>query len=361
MKKSFLLFLGCILSTSAYSSTIYDKDNLTIDLDGKLAGYAVYNSIKSDNANKFDIAGYGEINLNPEFQINNDNKVGAYITLETHPDDKNDSFYEETYVYSEGNYGRFEIGRAKNISRKIHITTPDVGILDIDDSEGLDYIIAPDDFIYINSTAINTDEKSNKINYISPSFYGFQFAGSYIPGADEENGDNTLKYSKYKRGFTTSIKYSYVDNINFALTLGYGRFDETNLEISKAKKRDEYSVGAKYYVRGLQFTASYKNIKETDIATTLLTQTSQNGYAFNYGIAYEIGPFAISLSNHQSNVDGLVAVNGKDRLYLSLLSTKYSLTDGVDFSVSMGRIAYNPENNPYSVGILMATGFVMNF
>ncbi|MBR1544804.1 MAG: hypothetical protein IJ638_02575 [Alphaproteobacteria bacterium] len=93
----------------------------------------------------------------------------------------------------------------------------------------------------------------------------------------------------------------------------------------------------------------------------ILSAVSQAGYAVNYGIAYEIGPFAISLSNHQSSVDGLLSVDGKDRLYLSLLSTKYTLTDGVDFSVSAGRIAYDAENEPASVGVLAATGFVVNF
>ncbi|MCR5506587.1 MAG: porin, partial [bacterium] len=324
------------------------------------AGYAIYNSVVSGNANKLDVTGYGEFHINPEFQINSNNKVGAYIELETHPDNedgKKDKVYKETYVYSEGNYGRFEIGRAKNISRKMHVTTPDVGILDIDDSEGLDYILTPNNFVFINSTAINTDEESNKINYISPSFKGLQIAGSYIPGANNTNGDNTIEYSKYKRGFTTSLKYSYVDTVNFAISFGYGRFDETNLTLSNAKKREEYSVGAKYYVRGLQFTASYKNIVENDVASTI----SQDGYALNYGIAYEIGPFAISLSNHQSNVEGLLSVDGKDKLYLSLLSTKYTLTDGVDFSVSAGRIAYDAENEPSSIGVLAATGFVVNF
>ncbi len=360
MKKSFLLFLGCLISSSAYSATIYDKDNLSISLDGELAGYTIYNSIAKGNANKFDVTGYGEIHINPEFQINRNNKVGAYIELKTHPDNKNgkkDNVYKETYVYSEGNYGRFEIGRAKNISRKMHITTPDVGILDIDDSEGLDYILTPDNFVFINSTAINTDEESNKINYVSPAFHGLQIAGSYIPGANDTNGDNTIEYSKYKRGYTASLKYSYVDNVNFAMTLGYGRFDETNLPLSNAKRREEYSIGAKYYVRGLQFTASYKNIVENDV----LGLVSQDGYAVNYGIAYEIGPFAISLSNHQSCVDGLLAIDGKDRLSLSLLSTKYSLTDGVDFSVSAGRIAYDAENEPASIGVLAATGFIVNF
>ena len=360
MKKIFLLISGCLISSSVYSATIYDKDNLTISLDGKLAGYTIYNSNAKGNANKFDVTGYGEFSINPEFQVNRNNKVGAYIELETHPDNeenKKDKVYKETYVYSEGNYGRFEIGREKNISRKIHITTPDVGILNIDDSESLDYIVTPDDFVYINSTAINTDGESNKINYISPSFYGFQFAGSYIPGANNSNGDNTLEYSNYKRGFTTSIKYSYVDSINFAITLGYGRFDETNTDLSKAKKREEYSVGTKYYIRGLQFTASYKNIVENDVTNS----KSQDGYAFNCGIAYEIGPFALSISHHQSVADGEFLVEGKDKLYLSLLSTKYSITDGVDLSVSTGRIEYNPENESSSVGVLMAMGFIVNF
>ncbi len=359
MKKSFLLFLGCLISSSAYSATMYDKGNLTISLDGEFAGYAIYNSIGENKSNKFDVTGYGEFHIVPEFQINKNHKVGAYIELETHPDNeenKKDKFYKETYVYSESDYGRLEIGRAKNISRKIHITTPDVGLLDIDDSNGLDYIITPDDFVYINSTSINLDAESNKINYISPSFNGLQIAGSYIPGADDLNGDNSIQYSKYKRGFTTSLKYSYVDAVNFAISLGYGRFDETDLPISNAKKREEYSVGAKYYVRGLQFTASYKDIEEKDA-----TNLSQNGYALNYGIAYEIGPLAISLSHHQSVADGLLTVEGKDKLYLSLLSTKYSLTDGVDFSVSAGRIEYNPENKASSVGVLMTTGFIINF
>ena len=360
MKKIFLLFLFLVNGISAQSATIYEKDNFNLSIDGSLAGYAIFNDTVSDNSNKFDVTGYGDISINPEFQIDKNNKVGGYIVIETHPNNKENEenkIYNETYVYSEGNYGRVEIGRAKNISRKIHIATPDVGILDIDDSEGLDYILFPDNFTYINSTAINADKISNKINYISPSFYGFQIAGSYIPGANSLDGDNSMEYSKYKNGFTTSLKYSYIDDINFAISIGYGRFNKTDLTFSKADKREEYSVGSKYYVRGFQLTASYKNIVESNE----LLNKSQEGYAVNYGIAYEIGPFAISLSNHQSNVDGLIGLDGKDKFYLSLLSTKYSLVDGVDFSASVGRISYNSENGTSSIGVLMATGFIVNF
>lgn len=360
MKKFFLFIGASLISLPAYSATIYERDNLNLSIDGNLAGYIIYNDNVSDNENKFDVSGYGEIHFNAEMSVNQNNKFGAYIELETNPynrDDKKNKIYEETYIYGEGNYGRFEIGRAKNISRKIHITTPDVGILDIDGSWGLDYILSPDNFIYIGSTAINTDCESNKINYISPSFYGLQFAGSYIPGSNSLNGDNTLDYDKFKDGFTSSLKYSIGDSYNFAITAGYGRFNDTKIPVSQAGKREEFSVGAKYYVKGIQLTASYKDIKESEVLSTL----SQDGYALNYGIAYEIGPFAISLANHKSNVENLLNNNKKDILNLSLLSTKYNITKGIDFAFSVGRIAYKTENNESSVGLLSTTGFMVNF
>ena len=360
MKKIFLLIGATLFSLPTYSATIYEKDNLNFSIDGNLAGYAVYNNNAEDNENKFDISGYGEIHFNAEMSVNHNNKFGAYIELETNPynrDNKKDKIFEETYIYGEGNYGRFEIGRAKNISRKMHITTPDVGILDIDGSWGLDYILSPSGFVYIGSTAINTDRESNKINYISPSFYGFQIAGSYIPGSDSLNGDNSLEYDKFKSGFTSSLKYSIDDGYNFAITAGYGRFNNTQMPISQAEKREEFSIGAKYYIKGFQFTASYKNIKESEIINIL----SQDGYALNYGIAYEIGPFAISLANHKSNVENLLSNDKEDTLNLSLLSTKYTIANGVDFALSIGRIAYKTENETSSVGLLSTTGFMINF
>ena len=124
MKKIFLFILANLISLPSYSATIYEKDNITISLDGNLAGYAVYNDNAESNKNKFDISGYGELHFNAEMQLDPDNFFGAYIEFETNPynkDDKKEKIYEETYLYAEGNYGRFEIGRAKNISRKIHI------------------------------------------------------------------------------------------------------------------------------------------------------------------------------------------------------------------------------------------------
>ncbi len=359
MKKFGLLTLGLLYSSTASAVSVYNQDKISLNIDGNLAGYTVYNSTASSkkNQNKLDISGYGEVHINAEVEKDSNTRFGAYIELETNPYDSDSKTYEETYVYGETFLGRFEIGRAKNITRKLQITTPDVGILDIDGSWGLDYILTPNNFRYIGSTAINTDCETNKFNYISPSLAGLQIAGSYTPGTTNLNGDNTIEYDKFKNGWTSSLKYTYSNIDDFALTLGYGKFNDINLNGITANLREEFSVGAKYYTKGIQFTASYRNIKEDDVTNT----NTLNGYALNYGIAYEIGPFAISLANHKSSVNDLIGNSDRDVLNLSLLSTKYNIAKGVDFALSVGRIDLKEENNVSSVGGLVTTGFMVNF
>lgn len=358
MKKLFL-FLGFILASQqcfANDITLYEDNQNSVVIDGYLAGYAVYNDIKRiEKANKLDFVGYGEIHFTAEKRVDENNSFGAYIELETNPyHEKKDRVFEETYIYGEGLYGRFELGRAKNISRKIHISAPDVGLLDIDGSYSLDYLSVPNNFTYISSTAITTDKESNKINYISPKFYGFQIAGSYIAGASDLNGDNTLEYDKFKNGYTVSLKYS---DDNLGISTGYAQFNDTNMPVSQSDKRNEYSVGAKYYTRGFQISASYKKIDEENI----IGARTQDGYALNYGIAYEFGPIEFSLSHHKSNVMGDVLNPFDDTLNLTILSTNFNIYKGVDFATSFGRISYDAQKEISSTGFLSAIGFMITF
>ena len=357
MKKLFLCILSFAISSQVFANdlTLYEDERNSILIDGNLAGYAVYNDNAGVGTNKLDFAGYGEIHFTAERKVDENNVFGAYVELETNPyHDNKDRVFEETYIYGEGSYGRFELGRAKNISRKIHISAPDVGLLDINGSYGLDYLLSPDNFTYIGSTAITTDKESNKINYISPKFYGLQFAGSYIAGAKDLNGDNTLDYDKFKNGYTLSLKYS---DDNLGISTSVGRFNDTNMPISQTDKRNEYSVGVKYYARGFQISASYKKIEEENI----MGDRTQDGYALNYGLAYEFGPLEFSLSHHKSNVMGEIANVFDDELNLTLLSTNYNIYKGVDFATSVGRISYDAQEEKSSTGFISAIGLMISF
>jgi predicted porin len=360
MKKIALLLAGLFASVAARAQSIalYSNDRGALLVDGYLAGYGIYNGVssRSSGTNKLDFTGYGKIRFKGGQQIDEYNNFGAYVELLTDPyNDGTDHLFRETYVYAEGNYGRFEIGRARGIGRKIHIVAPDVGLLDIDGSYYLDYISPPAGFVYISSTAINTDRESNKINYISPSFYGWQVAGSYIPGAYDLNGDNTLGYDKFRKAWAASVKYGSDRDLSF--DVGSARFMDTNMPVSETAVRDEFSAGAKYYYRGLQVSASYRRILEDGVRGPV----SQEGYAVNYGLAYEFGPMKLSLSNHSSRTDGDVAVPGFERLRLTVLSGRYALSEYVDFSASAGRIAYGFEDGSSLAGLLLVSGFMVDF
>jgi predicted porin len=254
---------GVLFAPARARAQTFESGDNSITIDGYLAGFALYNSTMGAGENKADFAGYGEVHFTAERKAGPTSLFGAYIELETNPyNDRNGSdarYLEETYVYGEGNYGRFEIGRAKNISRKAHIYAPDVGLLQIDGSYYPDYLFPNAGLAFIGSTAITTDREANKLNYISPSWGGLQIAGSHIPGSENLNGDNTLSYDRFKSGYTSSLIYK---NEGFGMSLAFARFEDINTPESQAGRRSEYSAGAKYYRKGFQISASYRQIDE---------------------------------------------------------------------------------------------------
>lgn len=358
MKKLFLFFVATIISNPAMAYNVYDNGNLSVDVDGEFAGYGLYNSSNANYDKTFRGVAYGNLGLDISKSYTFGN-LGLYGSFKTAPytqysDDVNS--LGEGYVYLEGNYGRFELGNANNISRKLHISSPDVGILSFDGQSGLDFIFAKSDVMFEASTAIITDNNKTKFSYVSPSIYGFQFAGSYIP--DTGNDDlNNLKYGKLKDGFTTSLKYSYNNNDSFKVSVAYGEFNDTRMPLSVAGKRKECSIGTMYYTRGIQLSASYKDIKEDDI----IFDMSQDGYALNFGLAYEIGPLNLSLTQHKSKLAGDITNPRDDTVNITLLSSKLSVWKNIDFTLGLGRMAYKAEDESSDVGFISTTGLLINF
>lgn len=362
MKKLFLCLVTVVVSFTGFSVwgndiTLYDNGTYSIKINGEASGYTVYNDKVGEGEKKLDFFGYAEVHFRAEAKINEDNVIGVYVESESNPNNtRKFDFFEEIYLYNEGNYGRFEFGLAKNIANKIHVHAVDVGVLDIDSSYALNYVYLPSDFAYISSTAITSNIRSSKLNYISPSFYGFQIAGSYIFGDDDTSIYNTIDLDddKFDNAFTLALKYSYED---FVFTLSGANFENLYTPSSQSEKRNELAVGTSYYVRGLQLSAAYKRIYEKHIRGS----KTQEGYAYNYGVAYEFGPVEFSLSNHHSTAGGEVLNPDKDTLDLTLLSGKYAMYKNLDFTTSFGRIAYDKESQDSYVGLLIATGFMIDF
>ena len=376
MKKllSYFVILGTVFAgvvggaKAGHAMDIYNNDGVNVALDGSFAGYAVYENNDALYGKRWQAIGYGNIGASIEKEFE-DFSVGIHTALKAVPETQysdEETKIGEIYASIENNYGRIELGNTPNISRKIHIFTPDVAIMDMGGTNGLDYILRKNDVALLTTTAINTDENKTKVSYVSPKFYGLQIAGSYIPRTKdvdvlleefEEKDSNEIE-----DGFTYGVKYSYSGDVDFKLSASVAKFNVENENeiINDKKTRDEYSLGALLYRKGLQFTTSYRHIKER----RLLEDGEIKGYVADAGIAYEIGPLSTSITQRHSKIVDEDDLNTREkennRMDLTLLSAKYELNKYTAFSLGSGRIAFDGEDNHKNVGVLFITGIILN-
>ncbi|MDR1008650.1 MAG: porin [Rickettsiales bacterium] len=354
MKKILAFFLLISLPVRAEFEFANGRDSLSIS--GYMIGYGMYDSDRQPQMAQFDVFGYGKLNFDARREVSDAFAAGFFLNFITQPyyGDRT-KIYDEAYLYAEGEFGRLEIGRARNISRKMHVLTTDVGLLEVDGSFIFDHVYFPTGFRSINTTTINTDRTANKISYVSPQFGGVQLAGSLIPGADDLWGDSSMRYSKFKDAFTATVKYTLPDV--FVMDVATARFNEIDNGLVLADAQEEYSAGARFYMRGWQLSGSYRLIR--DIGADGPNRSS--GEAFDYGIAYEFGPVKASIATFKSIADNTVSNTDKDTMNMTLFSTRFAIDKGVSASSTVGRVAYSTEQGEEGVGGIFTLGMEVEF
>ena len=363
MKKLLSLFVvgvvGLFAGANVSAMDFYTDNGWNIAMEGEFAGYALYSGNNVNYGKRWQAIGYGALGLSIEKELMSETTIGLHTALEAVPDTQysdKEIGISEVYLSLEGKGGRLEIGNTPNISRKIHISTPDVAIMDMDGVSGIDYILRKSDVDFLATTAINTDEDKTKVNYISPKIYGFQIAGSYIPKTESINEFEEPEFGTMNDGFTGGIKYSYDGDFNFKFSANMAKFYDVREPNSITNKREEYSLGALFYRKGLQFTTSYRHISEDKS----IGDKSQEGYVVDGGVAYEIGPLSASLTQRHSKLEGDTQNREYDRMNLTMLSAKYAMMQHLALSSGIGRIAFDGEEDENKVGIVFVGGLVLS-
>jgi hypothetical protein len=341
-----ILFVAALCaSVAAPGAELASSDGReTLSLSGYATGYAIYDGLGEDG---LDLSRHGRLEASAGHDFGGGLSLGATAQLVTYPGRDRTKPFGEAYVFSEGPLGRVEIGRAKNITRKMHISAPDVGPLLVTDTYHFARSILPGGFSFLDSTAIRTDQYANKLNAVSAPVAGFQAAGSYMPG---QGGDD------FGRAWSANAKYSAGDA--FAIALGGAKFQNVDYPgRSQAASREEYSAGMKFYLHGWQLSASGRRVLEHGEYGV----GSDEGYSLDYGVAYETGPLKTSLSCYRSSAEGSRAAAGDDRAEFVLLSWRWSLLDGLDILGSAGRMTYRTEDGAAFVGAIAAAGVEIYF
>jgi len=287
----------------------------------------------------FDEQTDAEIAFEPQITLDNGIQIGVDVQLEAQTDGDQ---IDQQYAWVEGNFGRLEMGSNDSAPYLMAIGLPSAGL-------GLDSGDAPDWIGAINGLLITTtynltaeDDSSEKVNYFTPRFSGFQLGVSYIPELaqdidappNEANGvrDNAfgigLNYEGSFNDFSIGASAGYMyfgdddalagdepEDYGFGLSLGYGGFTLTGtynqLDDSSAGDIESFGVALMYETGNLGLSLGY--IHGDDDAS------QADSDAFEFGASYTLGPgvsthFSFFYVNQDSafgsDLEGAAAVGG---------------------------------------------------
>jgi outer membrane protein OmpU len=234
---------GIKLAVGGFFKTAY-MVNFDDDSEGDLGNEANTDGVFSD----------AEIFFTGSTVLDNGLEVGARVELEGE-DDAGDQI-DEAWIWFSGGFGEVRIGSDDEALANACIVPPG--------GTGNFSAFSPNQWgantLTSNSVCTGVDERGDaqKLIYISPSFAGFQFTGSYTPnGGDERHGDGVGTHvgmpgnadDESRHNISAYLNYSY-EGDGWGLSAGAGASFEGHVEQAPGPDRDEQD----FYQAGLNLT-----------------------------------------------------------------------------------------------------------
>ncbi|MDR1026433.1 MAG: porin [Lactobacillus sp.] len=358
LKKLLALIAAALIPLTTHASEI------TYDIGGEFrANYGYIDTAErySRNSNDYKSFAYAELNFSAEYELDDETSFGLYLDVMKNFNRStrtlnNGSWGKEVYGIANTAYGRVLLGETYNVADQFH--------------QGPKNILHPTNFLTnrnwnrkenrvhyktLNSTSINTDGVAPKVTYISPAFYDTYFGVSYINNINNRRGlaNKHLSYSD-NDGYVVSayneLDLGYFDAYS---SLSYANFRDDDKEYSASLKlkRGNWSISSGY-------RKAYIDGNKDPIASDL-SDNYREGYAWNVGVEYEIGPFSSSLTYLNSK-----AKNTDNEDKIVTFSNKYQLNKWADIYLGAAHVDYQGEDNDpkkSNKGYIVMTGIGLSF
>ncbi len=332
-------------------------------LSGHAQGLYGYSDVKEHNhgVGQGNIDSYAAYNFDDEtsFSLHLDLMAGIDQELQNYTQGR---WGEDVYGVFDSAYGQIMLGQVWNVASLFHNGAPSVGALSSND-DIVDFIANPNwkrnkketVFATLNSTDINTDGTAPKLNYISPEVYGTAIGFSYMPDAYSRRGlINKHTGYAHKDGFVGAI-YSDHDWGFFEsqASFGYAQYHGNDKEFSYSLNlsRGNWNIGGgfrKTYVDGDDKSSPNRGLAQD-------FDDYREGFAWNVGIGYEIGPFASALTYFDSKSE-----SNDNRNKVVAFSNQYQFNKYIDIYVATAYVDYETADDKVN-GYAFVTGLGVNF
>lgn len=362
--------------------------NGTNGTSGQNIGAVTGSGIQRQNV---DVKGDNEIWFRGSTALDNGLKVGVMISLEAggHTDNVTDNI-DQSYAWLEGGFGKVMIGAHANGTALLHVQAPDAANNFTNGGMMLgNWAIAKPATVMgmnqrvgytssSNTTAIISDDKAEKITYVAPSFYGLTLGASYIPNVTKTlTAANNIYSGQHSRGAGSdrmgalgagALYTNTFGPVGVKASAGYVWVDLTATGgAENALTQQAYGMQLSYagFTLGGSFQRASDDRKNGGVTSAVLSGPAQigtpktiggiaqevdfGGYAYDIGLNYASGPYAVSFAHFHSSVIGLVNPtlrnNKDDTIDAYQASGKYNLGPGVDVLASVGYIEYKDQRD----------------
>lgn len=387
MKKVLIASTALVAATLVSAGAASASEKIKLNLGGYSKWWVVaaqqqgaYKTAANIQPATVDVMGDNEVYFGGSTTLDNGLQVGIDIQLEAggHGDTRSTGVntsgttdvIDESYVFIAGGFGKVIVGSKNNGTYLIHNTAPDAagnwnegGILSggfaIKQPAAVHSLgqIATDANATAtgtraggtgNTTAILTDGDSEGVTYVSPTFYGVTFGASFKPnGLNEDNrGVETAAMPVYGAGLLYTNTFG---GVGVKGDIGYAQYNPSHAAQTLAHEQQrEYSAGLQLSYAGFTLGGSYRqvadNLKSDPVHNTLLDTTSYDGRAWDAGLQYASGPYAVSFTYFNSKVEGDTTNSKDDTIDVYQVSGKYTLGAGVDVLATVGYAKFDDES-----------------
>lgn len=370
---SALIAVGLMASAAHAQSA----DPITLQLGGYAhwsVGYATQSSlVKQDltantqKANTSDVKGDHRLWVTGSTTLDNGLTVG--VVSQFHPGARVATLTaNNAYITVSGGFGTVNLGRNAHGVDLIHRAAPAVGsgvtfgFTNSNFAVG-NWVANPTGFGAINTSADLATDNDN-ITYLSPSFSGFQVGASYVPTAQGHD-------RSFKRGETSGYGIGAVysgdfNDVSVRVNAGHVWADRADtvaggVATSNPQLRD-WNIGAQVGFAGFTVGGGYNNFRD---ATSADNANAGDRKAWEAGVAYATGPYAVSLS-YRTSTRSITGVDDPEHKHWQLGAT-YAMGPGVSLQAQAAHLTFDDTqgaaktNTNYNQGIALVTGLALSF
>jgi len=359
-----------LLAAGMFAAAAEAATPLKLSVGGYLNAFMGYTDLSEKDigtpVNKFALGTDGQVIFSAETKLDNGMKFGAIAELNI-SNLQQTGWLSEVFAYGESKYGKVEIGATSNAAVKLHHEVMDAsGVWGTDKSKLVNWMgfakymntphdvppfgpVSISDFDILDSTTVNEDGNAQKISYFSPKFYGFQVGATYTPGtryarpfvggSGAMNSTVVAQERNFNRSYTVSAAYDgKVGPVTLGADVTYGNslFTGPLPNGERNKAINEYAAGLNVGFSGFTFGAGYK-LRDYGI------KEMKDSQAFDVGVGYENGPYAISASWFASRAGKNIGYK-MPKLDIYQVSGSYKLGAGVNAFATFGYIDLNVES-----------------